>query len=62
MEFVQRFFLYLSLAALVCLIAGLFKPWVMLWWEDTQNRKKVFKVYGTAAFIAGVIYLILLLI
>lgn len=62
MEFIQRFFLYLSFAALVCLIAGLFKPWVMLWWEDVQNRKKVIKVYGTAAIVACVVYLILVLI
>ena len=61
MEFVQRLFLYLSLTALVCLIIGLFKPWVMLWWEDTQNRKKVIRIYGTAALIASIVYLILVL-
>ena len=62
MEYVQRFFLYLSLIALLCLIIGLFKPWVMLWWEDTQNRKKVIRVYGTATIIAFVIYSITFLI
>ena len=62
MEFVQRFLLYLSIAALVCLIIGLFKPWVMLWWEDKQNRKKVIMIYGTAAFVAYALYLILLLL
>ncbi len=62
MEFVQRFFLYLSLLALVCLLAGLFKPWALLWWEHKQNRKKVIKIYGTTAFAAFVIYWILLLL
>ena len=62
MEFVQRFFLYLSLVALVCLIAGLFRPWALVWWEDKQNRKKVVMIYGTAAFTAFIIYWILLLI
>jgi len=62
MEFVQRFFLYLSLVALVCLIAGLFRPWALLWWEDKQNRKKVLMIYGTAAFTAFVLYWILSLL
>lgn len=62
MEHVHRFFLYLSLIAMLCLMVGLFKPWVMLWWEDTQNRKKVIRIYGTATIIALVIYLITQLI
>lgn len=62
MQFVQRFFLYLSLLALLCVIAGLFKPWALLWWEDKQNRKKILKIYGTAAFTAFVIYCLLFLI
>lgn len=62
MEHVQRFFLYLSLIAFLCLMVGLFKPWVMLWWEDTQNRKKVIRIYGMATIIALVIYLIIQLI
>ena len=56
MEFLQRFLLIVSLAALLGLIVGLFKPWIMLWWEDTQNRKKVLKVYGTAAVISYALY------
>ena len=56
MEFIQRFFLYVSLTSLAFLVVGLFKPWMMLWWEDIQNRKKVIKVYGTAAAISYALY------
>ena len=62
MEFTQRIFLYLAIAAGVCLVAGLFKPWMMLWWADTQNRKKVIKLYGTVAVITFTIYWILSLL
>lgn len=62
MEFIQRFFLYGGIASLLCLIAGLFKPWMMLWWEDRQNRKKVIKLYGTAAMVCFGIYWVTLLI
>lgn len=62
MEFLQRLFLYASLTAAICTVAGLFKPWVMLWWEDTQNRKKVLKIYGTAAVVTFALYWVTLLI
>jgi hypothetical protein len=60
MEFIQRIFLYLACASLLFLIVGLFKPWVMLWWEHTQNRKKIIKIYGSATVVTFVIYYILL--
>jgi hypothetical protein len=56
MEFIQRFFLYVSITAVIFLIIGLFKPWVMLWWEDIQTRKKIIKVYGTAALVSYALY------
>jgi hypothetical protein len=56
MEFVHRFFLYMGLASMLCLLAGLLKPWMMLWWEDTQNRKKVLRIYGTAAAVSFGLY------
>jgi len=59
MEFIQRLLLYLSLTACICVCIGLFKPWMMLWWEDTQNRKKVLKLYGTAALITFTLYFII---
>lgn len=60
MEFIQRIFLYLAFASLLFLIVGLFKPWVMLWWEHTQNRKKIIKIYGSATVVTFAIYYILL--
>jgi len=36
------------------MIIGLVKPWIMLWWEDVQNRKKVFLLYG----ISGLVFLV----
>jgi hypothetical protein len=62
MEFFQRVLLYLALGTLLCLIIGLFEPWIMLWWEDTQNRKKVIKLYGTVTAICFTLYWLLLLI
>ena len=52
MEFLQQLLLYVSFTALFFLLIGLFKPWMMLWWEDVQNRRKVIKVYGTAALVS----------
>lgn len=62
MEYLQRFFLYLSLIALFCLMMGLFKPWIMLWWEHTQNRKKVIRIYGSATIIGFVLYWLTLIV
>lgn len=62
MEFIQRFFLYVSITAFVFLIIGLFKPWVMLWWEDVQNRKKIIRLYGTVALVSYALYWALFLI
>lgn len=59
----MQLFADISLAAtflsLFFLLIGLFKPWIMLWWEDRQNRKKVIKVYGFAAILFYVIYQVL---
>ncbi|MBX2964946.1 MAG: hypothetical protein KF845_02285 [Cyclobacteriaceae bacterium] len=53
---VRLFFLLMSLASLLFLVAGLFRPWLLLWWEDVQNRRKVIKVYGTAALVSYAVY------
>lgn len=42
MDFIQRLCLYISLTSLVFLIIGLFKPWMMLWWEMFKTEKKLF--------------------
>ncbi|MBX2944470.1 MAG: hypothetical protein KF725_01455 [Cyclobacteriaceae bacterium] len=57
MDNVRLFFLLLSLAALLFMVAGLFKPWLLLWWEDVQNRRKVIKLYGSIALLSYLVYL-----
>ena len=46
MNYLSDLLLALSLVCLLFVLIGLYKPWVMLWWEDTQTRRKVLKVYG----------------
>jgi len=58
MHYVRLLLYYLSITSVAFLVIGLWKPWIMLWWEDTQNRRKVLKVYGTLALIFYVAYLI----
>lgn len=50
--------LFLALTSLLFLVIGMIKPWMLLWWEDTQNRRKVLKVYGALALFFYLIYLI----
>jgi hypothetical protein len=40
---------------LLLLLVGLYKPWVVLWWEDLQNRKKVIVLYGSVAVVLWVV-------
>jgi hypothetical protein len=56
MEFAHRLLLYISVTSLVFLLLGLYKPWVMLWWEDVQNRRKVIRLYGAISVSAIVVY------
>ncbi|WKZ59547.1 MAG: hypothetical protein QY309_17010 [Cyclobacteriaceae bacterium] len=56
MDNVRLFFLLMSLASLMFMVAGLFKPWLLLWWEDVQNRRKVIKVYGSVALISYAVH------
>ncbi|MFZ6000744.1 MAG: hypothetical protein ACOYW3_09560 [Bacteroidota bacterium] len=51
MYYVRLLLLYMSVACLIFLAVGLFRPWIMLWWEDVQNRRKVIKLYGLMAII-----------
>ncbi|NJM24438.1 MAG: hypothetical protein HC859_01840 [Bacteroidia bacterium] len=58
MDFIVLLLFVLGWTAFVLLVAGLFKPWVVLWWEDVQNRKKVIQIYGTimgGCFLLGYI-------
>jgi len=59
MYYVQLLFLLLSLTSFLFMILGLLKPWMLLWWEDVQNRKKVIKLYGTSGLFFLIAYTIL---
>jgi hypothetical protein len=59
MSFIRQLSLYISLTCLVFLIIGLFKPWVMLWWEHVQNRRKVIRLYGSMGLMFYGIYWVL---
>lgn len=59
MYYVRLLFLLIAGTAMFFLLIGLYKPWVMLWWEDVQNRKKVIKVYGAIAVVTYATYWIL---
>jgi len=59
MYHVRLFVLLLSLTSFLFMALGLIKPWIMLWWEDAQNRRKVIKLYGTSGIFFFMIYLIL---
>jgi len=57
MDNVRLLCLFVSLASILFLVIGLVRPWMMLWWEDVQNRRKVIKLYGTLALTFYLIYL-----
>ncbi len=59
MFYIRNLFLLISISALLGLIAGLIKPWIMLWWEDRQNRMKVIKLYGAISATAYAVYVVL---
>ncbi|RAW03107.1 hypothetical protein DQQ10_03145 [Pseudochryseolinea flava] len=56
MEFAHRLLLVISVTAFVFMLIGLYKPWIMLWWEDVQNRRQVIKLYGSIALFACIVY------
>ncbi len=49
-------------SALLFLLLGFYRPYLVLWWEDVQNRRKVLRVYGTIVLITGTVYLLLRLL
>ena len=44
--------LYIAVTCLIFTMIGFISPVLMLWWEDTQNRKKVLKYYATTGIVA----------
>ena len=59
MYYARLLILLLSLTSFLFMVLGLIKPWIMLWWEDVQNRRKVIKLYGTSGLFFLIIYWIL---
>lgn len=59
MYHVRLLILLLSLTSFLFMMLGLIKPWMMLWWEDVQNRRKVIKLYGTSGLFFLIVYVIL---
>jgi hypothetical protein len=59
MYYVRLLILLLSLTSFLFMVLGLIKPWIMLWWEDVQNRRKVIKLYGSSGLFFLIVYWIL---
>jgi len=55
MEMKNLFFWLTCLFTLLTLI-GLYKPWIVFWWSDFSNRKKVLKVYGTGLVVCWILF------
>ncbi|HEX5170253.1 MAG TPA: hypothetical protein VFW11_13840 [Cyclobacteriaceae bacterium] len=62
MELVRFILKLTAILACLLLLIGFYKPWIVLWWEDTQNRKKVIRLYGSIAIVSIVLYFLLELI
>ncbi len=56
MQYVRILAFLMVMTSLLFLIIGLIKPWMMLWWEDEQNRLKVIKSYGSLTVILAIVY------
>jgi len=56
------FFKGAAMMAMAFMFLGLIKPWWLLWWEDTQNRLKVIKLYGGIAVVSILISRLLSLV
>lgn len=56
---IRFLFLLMAITAMIFLIAGLAKPWLLLWWEDVQTRRKVISVYGMVALSSYAVYWLL---
>ena len=55
LAYLAMFFKWASVAALLLMLIGLYKPWWVLWWEATQNRLKVIKLYVGIAVVSYII-------
>ena len=58
--FISLGFKILSILSFIMLIAGLYKPWIVLWWEDRQYRLKVIKLYGITGVVCWLIGILII--
>jgi hypothetical protein len=58
MNLVQSILL-IAIVLTALMFAGLSKPWLLLWWRDTQTRLGVIKLYGSGAALSYFVYWIL---
>jgi hypothetical protein len=56
MKWAETFLLVVGIIGMIFLVAGLYKPWIMLWWEAKQNRRKVITLYGSIVLLSFLIY------
>ncbi|UJP66073.1 hypothetical protein [Mongoliitalea daihaiensis] len=57
-EAIRWFCLLIVGWSLASIIAGLYKPVLVLWFLDRMNRLKVLKVYGTVSLLALIAWLL----
>ena len=62
MHLISQLALLIGIFSFILLLAGLVRPWMLLWWEDVQTRRKVIKLYGTIGAVSLLIYCVLILI
>jgi hypothetical protein len=55
----QILFLVAGIVSSFLLLAGLYKPYAMLWWRDVQTRRMVIKFYGGIAIVCFIVYSLL---
>jgi hypothetical protein len=52
---IAGFFLIFSA---VLMTAGIIRPYTVLWWTKNRTRAKVLMVYGSIAFLSGILFLV----
>jgi hypothetical protein len=52
---VAGFFLIFSA---VLMVAGIIRPYNVLWWTQTKTRAKVLMVYGSIAFLSAIAFFV----
>jgi hypothetical protein len=55
---VKYFALWLAAITGCLMLFGFFKPWIVLWWEPVQTRRRVIRLYGTICLVALIVYAI----